>query len=80
MNDENLSLASSFSSAVTKLGSGGAVVFGLTLNELGVVVGIATAVLGLIMQGYFGLKKLQYQKKTYEAMSKRARDTGKGEL
>lgn len=39
---------------VTYLGSGGAVVAGLTLTEWGVIVGILTAIVGLGLQWYFG--------------------------
>lgn len=72
MKDEQINVAASVSAAVTKIGSGTAVIFGFTLNELGVVVGIATAVLGLIMQAYFGLKNLQERKKAYQAIVARA--------
>lgn len=42
-------------------GSGGAVFFGLTVNELGVVVGIFTAVTGLAVNFYFKWREDQRQ-------------------
>jgi NADH:ubiquinone oxidoreductase subunit 5 (subunit L)/multisubunit Na+/H+ antiporter MnhA subunit len=52
---------------VAQVGAGGALVFGLTLNEFGVVVGIVVGVLGFLVQVYyrhkeFRLKALYYAK------------------
>jgi len=44
-------------------GSGGAVFFGLTVNELGVVVGIFTAITGLAMNFYFKWREDQRQER-----------------
>lgn len=52
---------------LAQVGATGAVVFGLTLNELGVIVGIVVAVLGFMVQVFyrrkeFRLKELYYAK------------------
>lgn len=40
-------------------GGGSAVYFGLTLNEIGVVVGIVVGVLGLMLNAYFKMQHLR---------------------
>ena len=41
------------SSAVTMIGSGGAVIFGMTANELAALGGLVIAAIGLIMNQYW---------------------------
>ena len=69
---ENLdALGAKVGQAMTATGSGAAVVFGLTLNEWGVVVGIATAILGLGMNFWFKWREDQRQEDYYQKMRQR---------
>lgn len=48
--------------------------FALSIQEAGVVVGIATAIIGLLMQAYFGWQKLKLQKAAYAQLGVKADD------
>lgn len=75
-----------FGGSVLTAGSGiaanSATGLAFNLSEIGVVVGILTAVLGLFLQGYLGWQKLKLQKQAYAALGTRADllDSQKAEL
>ena len=82
MDESQTVLASKAGAVITQISSGASVVFGLTLNEWGVIVGLVGVVLGLIMQWYFGSQKLKLQRQLYAKLQhpNQEPDTGKGEL
>ena len=49
----------------TYTGGGGAVFAGLTLNEIGVIVGIVVGVIGLAAQMYFGITRHRREKELH---------------
>lgn len=52
---------------VTYTGSGGAVLAGLTLTEWGVIVGIITAIVGLVMQAILGWRREAREQREHAA-------------
>lgn len=82
MTEEHVAVAAKTGAVITQVASAGTLIFGLTLNEWGVLVGIVTAILGLIMQWYFGNQKLKNQREAYAQAGNRAYeiDTGKSDL
>ena len=75
---ENVAIAGSKVAAYG--GSGTAVVSGLTLHEIGVIVGIAVAVLGLLLGQFWSWRKDRREQR--EMMARMRRDFGSrwGEL
>jgi Bacteriophage holin family HP1 len=65
MSADNAQETAVVASKVTMLSSGATVAFGLTLNELGVVVGIVTAVLGLLVNIYYRRKEYRLRELAY---------------
>lgn len=61
---------------VTYAGSGGAVLAGLTLTEWGVIVGIITAIVGLVMQAIFGWRREEREQREHAARMARLRGDG----
>lgn len=51
----------------TYAGSGGAIYSGLTLNDVGVLIGIATALIGLGLQLFFGAAKRREEREAHQA-------------
>lgn len=51
---------------VTQVGASGAVIFGLALNEWGVIVGIVVAIGGLGIQWYYKRKEYRLKELYYE--------------
>lgn len=82
MNDHEVVLASKTGAVITQISGATSVVFGLSLNEWGVIVGLIGVVLGLVMQWYFGSQKLKLQRELYAKIQHPDQDpdTGKGEL
>lgn len=52
-------------------GAAGAVFFGLTLNELGVIVGIVAAMVGLLMGQFWSMKKDRREAREMELRMRR---------
>jgi hypothetical protein len=65
-------VAVKIAATVTQTGAAGAIYFGLTLNEIGVIVGIAVGVIGLI--GQLGLTWYYKHQHLQLARKKRAAD------
>lgn len=61
-------------------GSGAAVVSGLTLNEIGVIVGIVVAVLGLLLGQFWSWRKDRREQREMDARMHREFGTGWDEL
>lgn len=82
MDDQQVVLAAKTGSVITQISGATSVIFGLTLNEWGVIVGLVGVVLGLVMQWYFGSQKLALQRQLYAKLQHpdQEPDTGKGEL
>jgi hypothetical protein len=72
MSEQILSAGHRAGQAATAAGSVGATYFGYTLSELGVIVGIATALIGLAMQWHFGRETLKIKKLAYSQLGAKA--------
>lgn len=58
---EKLANASAIASKVQYSGAGAALLFGLTINEIGVIIGITVGVLGFLINIYFSWRSDQRQ-------------------
>lgn len=68
MKQENLEvIGAKVGAGVTYAGSGGAVIAGLTLTEWGVIVGIFTAIIGLVIQFWFGWRREEREQREHSA-------------
>ena len=82
MNEHEIVLASKAATTATYGGSTVTVFAGLTANEWGMAVGIVCALIGVILQWYFGYEKLKLQRQLYAKLQhpNEEPDTGKQEL
>jgi MFS superfamily sulfate permease-like transporter len=66
--------ASDIATKVQYTGAGGAAFFGLTLNELGVLVGIVIAILGFLVNWYYKHKSFLLREAEANARNRRHDD------